>query len=73
MQPPSEETSIPLKIDFSIKQIHGYRSDFKNNIFQISEQRLIYPAANCIVINNSENKQSFLSTYSGTKGITCLA
>ncbi|EGR31811.1 WD repeat protein [Ichthyophthirius multifiliis] len=75
LQNQQEESQLPTKLQlpFGVKYIHGYRSDFKNNIFQLSEQRVVYPASNSVIVNNSENKQQFYHTYSGTSGITCMA
>lgn len=37
-QPVEEPTSQQLKIDFQMKYVQGYRSDFKNNIFAFTQQ-----------------------------------
>ncbi|EAR92035.2 WD40 domain protein (macronuclear) [Tetrahymena thermophila SB210] len=70
-----DEGTQSLKLDFSMKYVLGYRSDFKNNIFQYTmndQNRIIYPAGNTIVISNNENKQQFINCIPGTKGITCM-
>ena len=54
----------------------GYRGDVRNNIVQYSNEsnRFVYPAANSLVIFNSENReQVILPTVAGTRGITCMA
>lgn len=82
-----EENS--LKDTIGIKYIAHYRSDFKNSLFlgpekqerepQGKDNKLIFPGANGIVLNNLsgnyENKRdpSFFHTLPGSRGINCIA
>lgn len=78
-----------LKDAIAIKYIAHYRSDFKNSLFfgpdrqekesQGKDNKLMFPAANSIVINNlsgnyeNERVQSFFHTLPGSRGINCIA
>lgn len=64
-----------LKDAVAVKYVFGYRGDIRNNILQHSEpNRFVYPAANSLVVYNSENRtQQILPTLGGTRGVTCIA
>lgn len=78
-----EEGVSTLKDSITEKYISHYYGEIKNSLFldnnNAKENKLIFPAANTIVLNNlsasfeNEKVQSFIDTLPGSKGIITLA